>query len=135
VDKAKAHIHKAKAREHRERVRRHAQGREVGRRDDADDVRDVERRERDLVELRREVEHDRVTASPREVDRLLHRGDAHELGLFRRWRPGEYAHSALVVGEVVGEVILGHTGDVAAREFDDRRARTQVEEHRRVSEL
>jgi hypothetical protein len=72
---------------------------EVRRGDDADDVGDVERRECDLVELRREIEHHCVSSAAREIDRLLHgahanssasSGDGGAAGCARRscGRPG-----------------------------------------------
>src|SRR5687767_12290640 len=40
-----------------------------------------------------------------------------------------------MIGQVLGEVLLGDAADITAREFDDRRAWTQIEEHRGGTEL
>src|SRR5207249_7819385 len=103
--------------------------------DHADDVADVERRERDLVQLRRQVEHDHVASTASEIDGLLYGRDADELRLLGGRRGGKDPYAALVVSEVQREILLGDTGDVSARVVNDRRARTEIEEHRSVPEL
>src|ERR1700682_1695756 len=103
--------------------------------DDADDVGNVERGRGDLVQLRREGEDNAVAAAAAEIDRLLHGRDADHLGLLGRGWRGEYANTALVIRQELLEVVLRRTPHVSAREFNDRRAGAQVEEHRDVAEL
>ena len=103
--------------------------------DDTDHIGCVDRGQRRLIERRRQVDQYGVSVVAGKVNRLLDHFDPDERTFFGRERGGKDLQSTLMIGQELGEQIVGDARGAQTREVRDRIARLEVEEHCCIAEL